>query len=65
MIFNGDSISSVGIRVERASGPFRMQPDMAEADAFAKKEIRHLDQWWAVVRLRPNVMEDLQGDGDE
>jgi hypothetical protein len=42
-----------------------MQPDMAEADAFAKKEIRHLDQWWAVVRLRPNVMEDLQGDGNE
>ena len=65
VIFNGDSISSVGIRVERASGPFRMQPDMAEADAFAKKEIQHLDQWWTVVRLRPNVMEDLQGDGNE
>jgi len=51
--------------VERASGPFRMQPDMAEADAFAKKEIQHLDQWWTVVRLRPNLMEDLRGDGNE
>jgi len=65
VIFNGDSISSVGIRVERASWPFRMQPDMAEADAFAKKEIQHLDQWWTVVRLRPNLMEDLRGDGNE
>jgi hypothetical protein len=65
VIFNGDSISSVGIRVERASGPFRMQPDMAEVDAFAKKEIQHLDQWWTVVRLRPNLMEDLRGDGNE
>lgn len=65
VIFNGDSISSVGIRVERASGPFRMQPDTAEADAFAKKEIQHLDQWWTVVRLRPNLMEDLRGDGNE
>lgn len=65
VIFNGDSISSVGIRAERASGPFRMQPEMAEAEAFAKKEIQHLDQWWTVVRLRPNVMEDLQGEGNE
>jgi hypothetical protein len=65
VIFNGDSISSVGIRVERASGPFRMQPEMAEAEAFSKKEIQHLDQWWTVVRLRPNVMEDLQGEGNE
>ena len=65
VIFNGDSLSGVGIRVDRASGPFRMSPEMVEAEAFMKKEIQHLDQWWQVVRLRPNVIEDIQGEHNE
>ena len=62
VIFNGDSLSSVGIRVDHASGPFRLTPELAEADAFARKEIAHLDHFWTVVRLRPNVMEGLHGE---
>lgn len=62
VIFNGDSLSSVGIRVDHASGPFRLTPELAEADAFAKKEIAHLDHFWTVVRLRPNVMEGMHGE---
>lgn len=65
VIFNGDSLSSVGIRVDHASGPFRLTPELAEADAFHKKEIAHLDQFWTVVRLRPNVMEGMHGDSHE
>jgi hypothetical protein len=62
VIFNGDSLSSVGIRVHHASGPFRLTPELAEADAFSKKEIAHMDQFWTVVRLRPNVIEGVHGD---
>lgn len=65
VIFNGQSLSSVGIRVDSASGPFRMTPEIAEADAFREKEIAHLGQVWTVVRLRPSVMEGMHGDGDE
>ncbi len=65
VIFNNDSLSSVGIRVDSASGPFRSSPELAEADAFNQKEIAHLDQFWTVVRLRPNVMEGMYGDNHE
>lgn len=62
VIFNGDSLSGVGIRVDRVSGPFRASPEMSESDAFLKKEIAHLEHTWTVVRLRPNVMEGLNGE---
>lgn len=65
VIFHGHSLSSVGIRVDSASGPFRLTPELAEADAFSRKEIAHLDHFWTVVRLRPNVMEGMNGDSDE
>ncbi len=69
VIFAGDSLSNVGIRVDRASGPFKVATDTAGAagsaggiDPSYQKEIRYLDQDWTVVRLRPNVAEGLQGE---
>lgn len=62
VIFRGDSLSGVGIRVDRASGPFRMMPETSEADAFQRGEIQHVDLLWRVVRLRPNVTESLHGE---
>ncbi|MBU3724868.1 MAG: hypothetical protein FGM18_05065 [Burkholderiaceae bacterium] len=65
VVFNGDSLSSVGIRVDHASGPFRLTPELPEAEAFNKKEIAHLDHFWTVVRLRANAMEGMDGDAHE
>ncbi len=66
VIFAGDSLSNVGIRVDRASGPFKVAADAAGAaagvDPSYQKEIRYLDQDWTVVRLRPNVAEGMQGE---
>lgn len=62
VIFHGDSLSSVGIRVDHASGPFRLSPPLVEADAFAQKEISHADHFWTVVRLRSSVMEGFHGE---
>jgi hypothetical protein len=64
VIFRGDSLSGVGIRVDRASGPFRMVPETSESDAFHQREIRHIDMSWRVVRLRPNVTESLHGESE-
>ncbi len=62
VIFTGDSLSNVGIRVDRASGPFKVALDSSVSDPQLQKEIRYLDQDWTVVRLRPNVVEGLQGE---
>jgi hypothetical protein len=62
VIFAGDSLSNVGIRVDRASGPFKVASDSSVSDPQLQKEIRYLDQDWTVVRLRPNVVEGLQGE---
>jgi hypothetical protein len=63
VIFAGDSLSNVGIRVDRASGPFKVAADTAAGvDPNFQKEIQYLDQNWTVVRLRPNVVEGLQGE---
>jgi hypothetical protein len=64
VIFRGDSLSGVGIRVDRASGPFRMVPETSESDAFRQGEIQHVDLSWRVVRLRPNVTESLHGEAE-
>ena len=64
VIFRGDSLSGVGIRVDRASGPFRMVPETSESDAFRQRDIQHIDLSWRVVRLRPNVTESLHGDSE-
>lgn len=62
VIFAGDSLSNVGIRVDRASGPFKVPVDSNDVDPAYQKVIRYLDQDWTVVRLRPNVAEGLQGE---
>lgn len=63
VILRGDSLSSVGLRVSRASGPFRLTDDSVTSDAQGSSPmITHGGQQWLAVRVRTRFVDSLYGD---
>jgi len=63
VILRGDSLSSVGLRVRRASGPFRLADDSLNGDSpGSSPRITHGGQQWLAVRVRTRFVDSLYGD---
>ena len=63
VILRGDSLSSVGLRVSRASGPFRLSDDSLNGDSQGTSPIiTHGGQQWLPVRVRTRFVDSLYGD---
>ena len=63
VILQGDSLSSVGVRVGRASGPFRLtEESITGGTADGSPRISQGGQRWLAVRSRARFMDGLYGD---
>lgn len=63
VILQGDSLSSVGVRVGRASGPFRLTEESITGGAEdGIPTIAQGGQRWLAVRSRARFMDGLYGD---